>query len=168
MNEDLYAEWLVKRKTPEYMFLVKVALVFLVLVGLTACVFSQWGFILLLITVLAAFFGFQYTSLEYEYIFVSNEFGVDKIYSKSRRKKDVRLDMSKVVQVAPIAGHELDSYKNNQKTKVVDYSSREADAKTYGIVYEDTNGTTFYIIEPSEKFLKTMKACSPRKVQIAQ
>ena len=75
--------------------------------------------------------------------------------------------MGKVVEVAPIAGHELDSYKNNQKVKVVDYSSREPNAKTYGIVYED-NGTTFYIIEPNEKMLKTMKACSPRKVQIAQ
>ncbi len=167
MNEDLYAEWIVKRKTPAYMFLVKVALIALVLVGLTACVFSQWGFVVLLITVLAAYFGFQYTSVEYEYIFVSNEFGIDKIYSKSRRKKDIRLDMGKVVEVAPIAGHELDSYKNNQKVKVVDYSSREPNAKTYGIVYED-NGTTFYIIEPNEKMLKTMKACSPRKVQIAQ
>lgn len=163
---DIYAEWLVKRKTQAYAPFIKIGAIFLILIGLLASALVWFGAIILLAAVGIAYVAFQMTKIEYEYIFVTNELTIDKILNQQRRKKAKAISMEKVEIIAPFEAHELDSYKNNPKFKVVDYSSGESKNKTYGVVCTDEKGSYIIVIEPNEKLLKAMKSSSPRKVVI--
>ena len=123
MNET-YVEWLVKRKTPAYMTLLKILTIML-----TVC-FVLLGFFLLpamIIAVLlgvAAYFVYLNSDVEYEYLYVDKELTVDKVMAKSRRKRVATYDLGKIEILAPIKSWHLDNYKN-RTDKTVDYSSGE-------------------------------------------
>ena len=95
MNET-YVEWLVKRKTPAYMTLLKILTIML-----TVC-FVLLGFFLLpamIIAVLlgvAAYFVYLNSDVEYEYLYVDKELTVDKVMAKSRRKRVATYDLGKI------------------------------------------------------------------------
>ena len=101
MNET-YVEWLVKRKTPAYMTLLKILTIML-----TVC-FVLLGFFLLpamIIAVLlgvAAYFVYLNSDVEYEYLYVDKELTVDKVMAKSRRKRVATYDLGKIEILAPI------------------------------------------------------------------
>ena len=164
MNNDVYAEWLVKRKTPGYAIFLKVGLILLVLVGIVISTLSPFGFIALLLAVGAAYFGFRSLKVEYEYVFVTNELSIDRIQNQEKRKRMKAMDMNKIEIVAPFESHELDFTRNNPKIKTVDYSSQIPDHKKYGVVYSEDGNTFLYIFEPNEKLLHAMKLCAPRKI----
>lgn len=168
MNNDLYAEWLVKQNDPKRKVLIIGAAVALVLVGALAVLMFAWGLIVGVGCIVAAFFVLQLQTVEYEYIFVTDELQVTPIINQQRRrnKKKVTIEMEKVELAAPMSGHDLDPYLNNQRFKKKDYSSGLPDAKTYGVVVEAGTESTIYIIEPNEKILNAMRSCSPRKVII--
>ena len=85
MNET-YVEWLVKRKTPAYMTLLKILTIML-----TVC-FVLLGFFLLpamIIAVLlgvAAYFVYLNSDVEYEYLYVDKELTVDKVWPRAAGK----------------------------------------------------------------------------------
>ncbi len=167
MNNDLYAEWLVKRKNGSKELMIQVGLVAVAVIGILAVVlFPTWGVFIAVGAIVLAVFGFQALKVEYEYIFVTDELQITPILNQQRRrnKKRVSIVMSKVVTVAPMKGHELDPYTGNNKINRVDFSSRMSDANTYGIVVEDKGEKTLYVIEPNEKLLNVMKNAAPRKV----
>lgn len=168
MNNDIYAEWLVKRKKPPYTIPFYIGVVLLVLVGLYLCLVSAFGFIGLLAAVAVGYFGSMHLHVEYEYVFVTNELSIDRILSQRTRKSMKKLEMQKVEKVAPMKSHEFDYVKGNNQVKVVDYSSGRPDAVTYGISYSDEKGRFVYVIEPNENLLKCMKSSAPRKVIIEQ
>ena len=169
MNNDLYAEWLVKRKNGGKELLIQVALVIVAVIGILAVVFfPTWGVFIAVVAVVLAVFGFQMLKVEYEYIFVTDELQITPILNQQRRrnKKRVSIEMSKVITVAPMKGHALDPYTGNNKISQVDFSSRMPDANTYGIVVEDKGEKILYIIEPNERLLRAMKNAAPRKVTL--
>ncbi|MFQ9510685.1 MAG: DUF6106 family protein [Lachnospiraceae bacterium] len=164
MNNDIYAEWLVKRKTPSYAIFLKVGLVLLVLAGIVISTLSPFGFVALLLAVGGAYLGFRSLKVEYEYVFVTNELTIDRIQNQEKRKRMKAMEMSKIEIVAPLESHELDFTRNNPKVKTVDFSSKIPENKKYGVVYSDQGNTFLYIFEPNEKLLNAMKLCAPRKI----
>lgn len=166
MNNDIYAEWLVKRKKPGYAILVYIGSVLMVLIGLIASVLNAFGFIVLLLAIGGAYFLNIRMNVEYEYVFVTNELSIDRIFAQKSRKRVQNLEMQKVEKVISTRSHEYDFAKNNPKLKIVDYSSGKADADTYAIVYAGNEGQAVYLIEPNEKILKCMKHAAPSKVKI--
>lgn len=161
MNET-YVEWLVKRKTPAYMSLLK----FLTII-LAAC-FILLGFIFMpamiigILLGVAAYFVNLNADLEYEYLYVDKELTVDKVLAKSRRKRVAVFDVGKIEILAPIKSWHLDNYKNRQD-KVVDYSSgeeRQPDGR-YVFYYD---GQKKVIFEPNEEMIKAITTVAPRKV----
>ncbi|MCI6675669.1 MAG: DUF6106 family protein [Clostridiales bacterium] len=170
MNNDLYAEWIVKRQNGAKELGIKVALIALIVVGVfTVILFPTWGIFIAIAAIVLAVFGFQGLNVEYEYIFVTDELQITPILNQQRRrnKKRVSIDMQKVISVAPMNGHELDPYANNDKVKKVDFSSGVPDAKIYGIVVEEQGEKTLYKIEPNEKILQVMRNAAPRKVKLS-
>lgn len=161
MNET-YVEWLVKRKTPAYMTLLKILTIML-----TVC-FVLLGFFLLpamIIAVLlgvAAYFVYLNSDVEYEYLYVDKELTVDKVMAKSRRKRVATYDLGKIEILAPIKSWHLDNYKN-RTDKTVDYSSREEKQpdRRFAFFYD---GKQRVLIEPNEEMIKAMQTVAPRKV----
>ena len=166
MNQDIYAEWLVKRKDPVYKIPFYIGVAFLFLLGLIASALYPFGFLLLFVAVGIAWFFGPRMKVEYEYVFVTNELEIDRIFSQRYRKKAQKIEMQKVDKVASMNSHEFDNTRQNPQIKVVDYSSGKGEAETYGISYSDDKGKFLFIIEPNDKILKCMKTSAPRKVMV--
>jgi hypothetical protein len=107
---------------------------------------------------------FQWTDVEYEYLYLDKEITVDKIMAKTRRKKVATLDVNKVEIMAPVKSYQLDNYRNRQ-CKVTDISAgKDLDGeKLYWVFYE---GSQKYIMNLTEDFAATVKTVAPRKVFI--
>ena len=102
------------------------------------------------------YFVFQWTSIEYEYLYL------DKIMAKTRRKRVLTIDVNKIEILAPEKSYQLDSYRNRQ-VKAIDYSAGHdlPDQKLYVMFYE---GSQKYLLNLTEDFAKTIKGIIPRKV----
>ena len=104
--------------------------------------------------------------MEYEYILVNNELDIDKIMSRTRRKRQISYDLNKMVIIAPMDSHHMDSHKNNRNLKRVDYSSLVEGNKKYAMVIYMEKENQFVIFEPNMAMLNMMKKNAPRKVFI--
>lgn len=163
MNE-MYAEWLVKRKTPSYTILFKILMgILCVIACFLSITFGIIGMIILLIVGAATYFVFRNSEVEYEYLYVTNTLTIDRIFGKTKRKKAWEGAMDGVQIVAPTGSTEAKDHETNNM-KVLDFSTRESGAKTYTLISHAGSETTKIIFEPNEKLLHCMKMTSPRKV----
>lgn len=108
------------------------------------------------------YFVFQWTDIEYEYLYLDKEITIDKIMGKQRRKRVATLAVDKIEILAPQKSYQLDSYKNRQ-VKAVDYSAGQdlPEQKLYHMFYD---GNQKFILNLDEEFAKTIKGIAPRKV----
>ena len=108
------------------------------------------------------YFVFQWTDIEFEYLYLDKEISVDKIMAKTRRKRVTTISVEKIEIMAPEKSHQIDSYRNRQ-TKVTDISAGHdlPDQKLYWIFYE---GNQKILMNLTEDFARTVKGIAPRKV----
>ena len=163
MNES-YKELLIKKDRGAKETLARIAcMVPTVLLGLLTL---RTGFVYFFIGVLLFgvldYFVFQWTDIEYEYLYLDKEITVDKIMAKTRRKRVAQIDVNKIEIIAPEKYHQLDSYRNRQvKAKDLSAGHDLPEQKLYWIFYE---GSQKYVMNLTEDFVKTVKGIIPRKV----
>ncbi len=164
MNES-YKELLVKKGKGLKDNLLRVACVFpTVLIALVTLVTGNpICFILVVIFGALDYFVFQWTDLEYEYLYLDKEITVDKIMARTRRKRVTVLDVNKIEIMAPEKSYHLDSYRNRQVSKVTNFSAGHdlPDQPLYWVFYE---GNQKILMNLTEDFAKTIKGIAPRKV----
>lgn len=161
MNET-YVEWLVKRKTPAYMMLLRILSIMLAVCFVLLGFFSILAMIIGVILAVAAYFVYLNSDLEYEYLYVDKELTVDKVMAKTRRKRVAVYDVGKIEILAPVKSWHLDNYKN-RTDKTVDYSSgEEKQPDTRYVFFYD--GRQRVIFEPNEEMIKAITMVAPRKV----
>ena len=163
MNES-YKELLVKREKGMKEALSRAACVVLTVVAglLTLMTGKITFFIIVVVLGVLDYFVFQWTDIEFEYLYLDKEISVDKIMAKTRRKKLLTIDVNKIEIMAPEKSHQLDSYRNRQ-TKVTDLSAGHdlPEEKLYWIYYE---GSQKFLMNLTEDFANTIKGIAPRKV----
>lgn len=163
MNES-YKELLVKREKGMKEALIRaVCIVSAVLCGIwTLLTGNLITFIVTVALGVLAYFVFQWTDIEYEYLYLDKEITVDKVMAKTRRKRVVVLDVNKIEIMAPESAYQLDAYRNRQ-VKTIDLSAGHdlPGQKLYMMYYE---GNQKYVLNLDEDFAKTVKAIVPRKV----
>lgn len=163
MNES-YKELLVKKDKGAKETLTRVVcIVPTVLLGLWT--FLTGNIILFTVVIVLGvldYFVFQWTDIEYEYLYLDKEISVDKIMAKTRRKKVTTISVDKIEIMAPVKSYQLDSYRNRQ-VKEIDLSAGHdlPDQKLYWIFYE---GNQKILMNLTEDFAKTIKGIAPRKV----
>lgn len=163
MNEA-YAEWLVKQKEPGYAWPLRILMGFVCVVAfLSSALFGILGMLVFLLAMTAAYFVFRSLKVEYEYLFVTKQFSVDKIMNQMKRKKVMECSMDDVRIIAPVDAYVLKDHETSDM-KVVDYSSKEAGARLYAMIYQNGGTTTKVIFEPSDKMLQCFRMTAPRKV----
>lgn len=163
---DMYAEWLVKRKTPSYAMLLKVVMAILCVIAFFLAispVFGVFGVIILFAVGAGAYFVFRNSEVEFEYLFVGNQLTVDRIYGRTKRKKAWEGSMDEIQIVAPTGSTEANDHETGNM-KTLDFSSHMPDAKTYTLISQVSGNTTKVIFEPNDKILHCMKMTAPRKV----
>ena len=161
MNET-YVEWMVKRKAPTHMVILRFVLIILTVFFVMAGLIFVPAMLIGIAFGVTAYFVNLNTNLEYEYLYVDKELTVDKVMAKSRRKRVAVFDVGKMEILAPIKSWHLDNYKNRQD-KRVDYSSGEEKQpdKRYVFFYD---GQKQVIIEPNLELVKAIAMAAPRKV----
>lgn len=163
MNES-YKELLVKKDRGAKEVLLRVACVIpTILAGLLMLATVNIIFFIVVIALgVLDYFVFQWTDIEFEYLYLDKEISVDKIMAKTRRKRLLTIDINKIEIVAPEKSHQLDSYRNRQ-TKVTDLSAGHdlPEQKLYWVFYE---GNQKFLMNLTEDFAKTIKGVAPRKV----
>lgn len=163
MNES-YKELLVKKEKDFKQKLARVlCLVPTVLTGFFTLVTGN--IVLFIVTIVLGvldYFVFQWTDIEYEYLYLDKEVTIDKIMAKTRRKRACVIDVNKIEILAPVNSHQLDSYRNRQ-VKTLDYSAGKdlPEQKLYAAYYE---GSQKYHLNLTEDFAKTIRGIIPRKV----
>ncbi|MEG0369242.1 MAG: DUF6106 family protein [Hungatella sp.] len=163
MNNDVYAEWLVKRKTPGYAYAAKAALVVLCVISAFLALTTVFGILILTVVGIATYFLFQSLNLEFEYLFVNGQLTIDRIMGKARRKKAWEGTMEEIQIVTPVDSYLLKDYER-PGMKTVDFSSHEQGAKVYALIHQAGANTTKVIFEPNDRILQCMRQKSPRKV----
>lgn len=110
------------------------------------------------------YFIFQWTDIEYEYLYLQKEISVDKIMAKTRRKNVTTIETEKIEIMAPEKSHQLDSYRNRQ-VKTIDLSAGHdlPDQKLYCVFYD---GKKKFLLNLTDDFANAVKATAPRKVYI--
>ena len=163
MNES-YKELLVKKERDMKQTLLRVACVIptVVCAAFTLLTGQIVMFIFLIVCGVLDYFVFQWTDIEYEYLYLDKEITVDKIMAKTRRKRVAQIDVNKIEIIAPEKSHQLDSYRNRQvKAKDLSAGHDLPEQKLYWIFYE---GSQKYVMNLTEDFVKTVKGIIPRKV----
>jgi hypothetical protein len=161
---DSYKELLVKRdKGVKENLLRAVCVIPTVLAALlTLLTGSIIVFIILIVFGVLDYFVFQWTDIEYEYLYLDKEITIDKIMAKTRRKKAATIDVNKVEIMAPANSHQLDSYRNRD-CKTTDLSAgKDVDGQKLYWVY--CEGNQKYILNLDMDFVGTVKSVAPRKV----
>ena len=163
MNES-YKELMVKKESGLKEKLLRVlALIPTVLLGfLTLLTGNMIIFIIVIGLGVLCYFVFQWTDIEYEYLYLDKEINIDKIMAKTRRKRVATISIEKMEILAPEKSHQLDSYRN-RNVKAADYSAGHdmPDQKLY-VAYSEGNHK--YLLSLDEDFVKTIKGIAPRKV----
>lgn len=163
MNES-YKELLVKKERGGKESAIRVLCIIptVLLALLTLLTGAMYFFIAVIALGVLDYFVFQWTDIEYEYLYLDKEISVDKIMAKTRRKKVTTIDVNKIEIMAPEKSYQLDSYRNRQ-TKVTDLSAGHdlPEQKLYWVYYE---GNQKFLMNLTEDFAKTIKGIAPRKV----
>lgn len=163
MNES-YKELLIKKDMGSKELIIRIACVAItVIASFFMFLYSpMFLFIILIVLGVVDYFVFQWTDIEYEYLYLDKEITVDKIMAKTRRKRVTTIDVNKVEIMAPEKSHQLDSFRNRQ-TKLVDLSAGHdlPEQKLYWVIYE---GNQKILMNLTEDFVKTIKGIAPRKV----
>lgn len=160
---NLYIELLVKKEKKSAILLLRYVFIGLTIsFALVGIMFQPLALFIALIMAGAAYIILMRTDLEYEYLYIDKELSIDKIMAKSKRKKVLTLDISRMEVMAPLQSHQLDSYKRVEG-KILDYSTGIVNTpeKRFMIVYD---GSKKIIIEPNEAIIKAIRTVAPRKV----
>lgn len=164
---DTYYEMIVKRKIGNTgllcRFLVIIATV--IAISLGVLVLGMYGVMAGILFIYLDIVVFRNTDTEYEYQFISGDLDIDVIFGKMKRKRARRFDMRKMEILAPVGSDRLSYYSNNNRIKVLDYSSGYSDRDKYAFITTIGEGqTTKVIFEPDEKMIETIKSVLPSKV----
>ena len=158
---DYYTEQLVKRKSSGVSMIVKVLLIAVTALVLLIGLVLPIALIAAVLLGIIDYFLFQNMNLEFEYLYVNGNLDIDKIMSKSRRKKVFEMEMSELEVIAPAGSPELRPY---QGLKILNYGSGMPDAKVYEMVVVKNGNKTRIAFEPNDVILEGMRMIAPRKV----
>ena len=162
---DLYTEVMVEKKFTGKDMAVKVGLIFLtVLAAVAGLTIIPIALVVALALGIADYLIIPKLNVEYEYVYVNGELDIDKIYSKSKRKKGASFDLGKMEIMAPVNSHQLDSHRNNPNIKTIDYSSGMDNAKVYAVIVPGDKEMHRLLFEPDEVMIKDIRNRMPRKV----
>lgn len=180
MLNDIFMEYLIKKKPGAKEILIKVGIVvaalFLtvillgVLFALTQsgipAVFSI-GFLLIALMWYVAILLMGKLNLEFEYTLTNSEIDIDKIMSKRGRKRIASFDFKNIYICANIRDnmHKHDYENTELISKTFDVSGDKSRGGVYFVDYEDEkNGRTRILFQPPQKMLDSIKRFNPRCV----
>ena len=163
--KDVYIEWMVKKqrgfvdkliRALSVIFLVICVLLFL----LTANIVM---FIATIVAGVLIYFAFTHTDVEYEYVYVTGEFSIDRILSRSKRKRIERFDVGRIEIVAPLNSDKLGGFAH-KNYREYDYTSGvRVPGSHIFVMYCESKKILF---EPNRDLVEALRNTLPHKVHM--
>ncbi len=159
-------EQIIKTKAPKWALVFKIVCVLACVAALTTIPSIQTaGFLLLIVLVVFTALVFRYFNAEYEYSLTDGELTIERIASRSARKRCGVYSIDKATLVA------RPSSQDALRLEHMDYRTGDYTCKTgdkTGVVviytYNDKNEMERLYIEPDERLLEAIKECTNRGV----
>ena len=162
---DLYSELLVKKEQTVKDQAIKILLIFFILfTAIAGLLLTPLAWVLTIALGVAAYFVMPLLDLEYEYVFVNGELDIDRIASKSKRKRMKSFDLAKMEIMAPVNSHRMDYQNHNTNMKVLDFSSGNSQHKIFAMIIPDEKDVYRVLLEPDKELLDNIARSCPRKV----
>lgn len=158
---DYYTEQMVKKQTDMKDIVIKAVLVAATIVSFLIIMMYPIGLILPIVMIALDVFMFGRLKVEYEYLFVNGDLDIDKIMNKSKRKKQFSMNVADMELLAPADAVELRQYQN---ARVLDYSSRSGQGKTYALIVSGQGELKKVLFEPNTTIVEGFYMMAPRKV----
>lgn len=158
---DIYTEQLVKRKNTGRITAEKIALLLVTIAVFCLGLMIPYVGILFLIMIIVDVYLFRSMNVEYEYLYINGNIDIDKIMSKSRRKKVFEMNVSELELLAPAGSPELRPF---QGVKATDYTSGEEGRSVYEMIVLKNGEKRKIMFEPNATIIDGMRMYAPRKV----
>lgn len=163
--DDFYIEQIVNRNDEKKTSAVRLLVITVAVILFLAGAFTGFGLLIfagLAICFIGLYFLVPMTNVEYEYLYMSKELSVDKIYNKERRKKMGSWDLN---NMESLKLQQNQATAANAGEKLFDFTSGEDSATCYELVIKE-KGTVRIVFEPNEELLKAIKSQFPRQTNI--
>ncbi len=120
------------------------------------------GFVIAIVFGGAGFLAGTYSQMEYEYVYCNKELDIDVIYSQSKRKNVITLDLGKMEALVRVEGSKMSEYASRQCT-IKDLSTGDKANKdnVYALFYD---GNLKILLEPNDRLLDAISYVAPRKI----
>lgn len=153
-------------RTKDVKYGIKIALIIIGAIGIPAFLIALSFITGLMYLIVVAFFAFLFccygvwffiTSLnvDYEYAFLSSVLRIDKVIAKRRRRKMLKIDVSKFEDFFPYSDKEMSSRKFK---KIYRACGHEFSEDNYvACFHADARGNCALIFTPNEEFINGMK-----------
>jgi hypothetical protein len=156
---DISVEQIIKVKQPKTAIIFKVVAIIACIVAITTIPATYaWGIILFAAFALVTVFLFRYYNAEYEYTLVEAELTIDRIMSKSSRKKCGSYQMEKATLVTKVGSQDA-LRMEYKKLRSVRYT---VDSENEGVVViytmDQHNEMVRIFIQPDQRMLEALKA----------
>ncbi len=156
--ENLPVEQIIKAQPPKSSYAWKGAMIVAcILAATTIPTMYAVGVILLAILVVATIIVFRYFNAEYEYSLVDNELTIDKIMSRSMRRRCGVYQIAKTTVFAK-TGSQAALRMEYQKLRTADYTANEG-KENVAVLYtlNQQNELVRIFIEPNEKMVEAFR-----------
>lgn len=118
----------------------------LIFVSLTIFFFMLW-FILFRLK--------QKVNVNYDYVFVSGELRISKVFNVNKRKLAERIDCEDIIQIGDVENTSFDRLRSSPDTKVVYFTQNNepAEGKFFMYILANSNGKKLFVLECRELLL---------------
>jgi len=162
--DNISIEQIIKVNPPKYVKTLKIGMILLsicslLLIAIPFGVFLPVGF------VIATIFLFRYYNAEYEYSLLEKELTIDRIVSKSSRRRCGIFNIGRLEIMAQYGSDKLKGMeKRNYKT--YNYSANIDINKTYVLVVQSNKEMVRIILDPDERMKENIWKLAPSKVNL--
>ncbi len=162
---DMYIEILIPRIRSAASVLGQAALITLTGLAIVCGVVLHPLFLIAAVAFLVVDFIFlPRFNVEYEYLYVNGELTVDRIFSKSRRKRAGSYRIDQLELMAPLGSSRLEGLSRGTGIRTLDYSSHRPEAQVYVMYLTGSGQKERVLLEPNEKMLKELRLKMQGKV----
>lgn len=158
---DIYTEQLLKKQSSSKDNRIKFILIVLTLGVVVMTLGNPFWLLGIFIMIGVDVWVFRSLNVEYEYLYINGNLDIDKIMSKSRRKKVFEMEINDLEVMALRGEAELKMY---QGLKAQDYSSGNTNSRQYEMIVIQNGEKKRIIFEPNDVIVDGMRMLAPRKV----
>ena len=158
-----FLEYVVKKKLTIKEVFVRAGIILLAVLFFWLTVTVNLGMFGLIVATWFSYFIISQRRLEFEYSLNGAVLDIYKIMSKSRRRKLIPLELTRLEKFGKIGDIEY-NHQLNIKTKVLNFSSgdKKKAGEMYYCVVTRPKGKFMVIIEPSNEILEAMQTIIPK------